>query len=58
MTTVTDSQEETIMSGATTVTTPSDREIVSERVFDHPATECSPRTQTRSSFLNGGVPGA
>jgi uncharacterized protein YndB with AHSA1/START domain len=36
MTTVTDSQEETIMSGATTVTTPSDREIVSERVFDAP----------------------
>jgi uncharacterized protein YndB with AHSA1/START domain len=36
MTTMTDAQEETIMSGATTVTTPSDREIVSERVFDAP----------------------
>jgi uncharacterized protein YndB with AHSA1/START domain len=36
MTTMTDNQEETIMSGATTVTTPSDREIVNERVFDAP----------------------
>ncbi|MGA9876563.1 MAG: SRPBCC family protein [Solirubrobacteraceae bacterium] len=35
MTTTTDKQEET-MSGATTLTTPSDREIVTERVFDAP----------------------
>jgi uncharacterized protein YndB with AHSA1/START domain len=35
MSTTTDTQEET-MSGATTVTTPTDREIVSERVFDAP----------------------
>ena len=35
MTTVTQDQEET-MSGATTLTTPSEREIVSERVFDAP----------------------
>ena len=34
MTTMTDNPKETIMSGATTVTTPSEREIVSERVFD------------------------
>ncbi len=35
MTAMTDPQEKT-MSGATTVTTPTDREIVSERVFDAP----------------------
>ncbi len=35
MTTMTDTQEET-MTGATTLTTPSDREILSERVFDAP----------------------
>ncbi|HEY5261640.1 MAG TPA: SRPBCC family protein [Solirubrobacteraceae bacterium] len=35
MTTTTDKQEET-MSGATTLTTPSDREIVTERVFGVP----------------------
>jgi uncharacterized protein YndB with AHSA1/START domain len=35
MTTATHTQEET-MSGATTVTTPAEREIVSERVFDAP----------------------
>lgn len=34
MTTMTDTQEETTMSGATTLTTPSDREIATERVFD------------------------
>jgi uncharacterized protein YndB with AHSA1/START domain len=36
MTTMTDTQETIIMSGATTVTTPTDREIVTERVFEAP----------------------
>ena len=35
-TTIIQDQEETIMSGATTVTTPTDREISSVRVFDAP----------------------
>lgn len=36
MTTMAYDQQEETMSGATTVSTPSDREIVSERVFDAP----------------------
>jgi uncharacterized protein YndB with AHSA1/START domain len=36
MTTATDDKKETDMTGATTVSTPAEREIVSERIFDAP----------------------
>jgi hypothetical protein len=53
---INDQQDTTI--GATALSTPSDREIVSERVFALPEIACSRPTPTPSSFPSGGVPGA
>jgi hypothetical protein len=42
------SKQQEAPAGTTTLTTPSDREIVSEPVFDAPASACSRLTPTRS----------
>jgi len=51
---MTDDQQATT-TGATVLTTPSDREIVSERVFDAPRERVFAAFTIPSSFPSGGV---